>query len=138
MRLLLVGHDRKSAVEQIMLTLFPNEHPQYIEDISELGDYGARVSLNEGKKYITAVTIFIEESKRFMGVARVLISSFGSGELERKRAQNNIIKRSFYKAVMETGKFNPSWGMLTGIRPSKITCPIGQFIFRDIHTNRLY
>ena len=92
MRLPLVGHDRKSAVEQIMLTLFPNEHPQYIEDISELGDYGARVSLNEGKKYITAVTIFIEESKRFMGVARVLIRSFGSGELERKRAQYNIIK----------------------------------------------
>ena len=53
MKLILKGHDYKYAAEQMLLSLFPGEKPEYSG--TEAGS-SAEISLSEGAEYATAVT----------------------------------------------------------------------------------
>jgi oxygen-independent coproporphyrinogen-3 oxidase len=54
MKLYLIGHDYKYAVEQIMLTLFPAERPEYPRELPAEGENWAKVILSQGKTWVTA------------------------------------------------------------------------------------
>ena len=53
MKLYLIGHDYKYAAEQMMLSLYPAERPEYPEG-KPVGDR-VELSLHEGEKFITCV-----------------------------------------------------------------------------------
>ena len=55
MKLLFKGHDARYAVEQSLLAFFPQERPVY--DPAAREENQATVTLSQGKKYITAVTM---------------------------------------------------------------------------------
>ena len=117
MELFLKGHDYKYAVEQIMLTLFPDERPEYPPYTT--GGFRARVSLREAAQYVTADTVIYDSIYRYVGRSRVARSEL-RGTVVSERLKQRIIKQSFYRAgVRYLGK-KPAWGALSGVRPAKL------------------
>ena len=122
MKLTLVGHGYKYAVEQIMLALFPGEKPVYAPAPAlDAGDDGlsATSRLRMGAVYAQAVTVMRCGDKVSRAIARVRLDSL-TGKLVTSRLIQRIIKQSFYHAALEFVDAPPVWGSLTGIRPAHI------------------
>jgi len=143
---MLVGHDYKYAVEQIMLALFPGEKPIYSDaDIIRSCELVAESSLRSGSFYAQAQTLMRCNDRVSRGVARIRRDKL-VGKIVTDRLLQRIVKQSFYRAASRLfapaseegdlpqdgsasldvgsfsnrGAFPPVWGSLTGIRPAKI------------------
>ena len=120
MKLNLVGHNYKYAVEQIMLSLFPKEKPEYSADpLVSSNDLFASSHLCFGVTYAQAITITRCGDKVSRGSARVGRAKL-TGKLTTDRLLQRIIKQSFFRAAAEFIEAPPVWGSLTGIRPAHI------------------
>ncbi|MDO4749875.1 MAG: coproporphyrinogen dehydrogenase HemZ [Eubacteriales bacterium] len=117
MELFLIGHDCRYAVEQMLLTLFPEERPQYPEKPS--GADSARITLRRGRKYMTAQCRLGLDGTIYEGQARCLLPD-RSDPLEETRQQQRLVKLAFYRAALRSGRERPVWGALTGVRPARI------------------
>ena len=121
MKLYLYGHDYKYAVEQMLLTLYPDERPEY-PDGRPAGDR-AEISLNAGKKYMTAVCALTRGSVKTVGRAAFPLDG-AKDDLSRESMSQRIIKNAFYRAALRAGHEKPAWGALTGVRPGKVFCSL--------------
>ncbi len=101
----------------MLLTLFPGEKPEFCLSPPE-GD-GAVISLREGTQRATAFCRLTRGGKVFTGRASVPLSML-SGELERTRYFQRIVKLAFFRAGVKCSGQTPVWGALTGIRPGKL------------------
>ena len=117
MKLYLIGHDYKYASEQIMLSLFPNERPEYPEGKPE----GERleIKLSEGKKFVTASCVLVNADGTFRASAKQKKED-GASEILTDRINQRLIKNAVYRAALRSGIKRPAWGSLTGVRPGKI------------------
>ncbi len=115
MRLILIGHDCRYAIEQSLLAFFPQERPVYEGE----GEPWAEVRLLEGRRYHTAVTTIAMDGRRTRGSARAELKAIAD-PYEREREQQKILKLSFFKAASALTGTVPPWGALTGIRPAKL------------------
>lgn len=104
MKLTLVGHDDRYAVEQLMLSLFGNDFQG--EAIS---------TLHRGQTYLTASTKITLDGKTVTRSRRILASR------ETVRLRRQALQQSFYLAAREFLPASPAWGALAGVRPTKIT-----------------
>lgn len=116
MKLELIGHDERYAVEQSLLALFPGERPVY-EAIAPGDAAWARSTLAQAGNVCTATT-----ELRFCGGAA---SKSCSGELtgtdyEKEGLRRRLIGRSFFAAARAATGRTPPWGSLTGVRPAKL------------------
>lgn len=123
MKLYLKGHDYKYAVEQMLLSLYPSERPEYPEGRPE-GDR-AELSLSRGKKYTTSVCRLYLDGNAFIGKAAFL-SELASDDISRDRLCQRALKNAFYRAALRSGHSRPAWGALTGVRPGKVFCSLMQ------------
>ena len=121
MRLYLKGHDYKYAAEQIMLTLFPQERPEYPQGRPE-GDR-MELGLSEGRRYMTAACKLCLGGKKYYGRAAAALDKL-DGPLLRDRCCQRLIKNAVYKAALASGIKRPPWGSLTGVRPGKLFVPL--------------
>ena len=119
MKLYLIGHDYKYAAEQMMLSLYPAERPEYPEGKPE-GDR-VELSLRKGKKFITCVCRIAKDDKMFVGRS-AFNAELAADDLSRDRLCSRIIKNAFYRAALRSGHSRPAWGSLTGVRPGKLFC----------------
>ena len=121
MKLYLYGHEYKYAAEQILLSLFPGERPEYPEGKPE----GNRmeISLSRSARYCTAVCRFYKDGMRFMGRAAVSADKLTSPILTDRHCQR-LIKNAVYRAALSSGLRRPPWGALTGVRPGKLLCSL--------------
>ena len=112
------------AAEQMMLTLFPEERPEYPEDPPPKvlsGEGNAVVfTLRRGEKQASVSALVFRNQERFDGVRR-----FPSEELDRPPEQvyhtvQHALKLAFYKAGTALLGKEPPWGALTGVRPVKL------------------
>ena len=104
MKLTLIGHDDRYAVEQLQLSLFPE------------GTSGEAVSaLHRGKTYLTAVTKITLNGLTVTRSRRLPVSQ------ETVRLRRRILQQSYYLAAKELLPELPPWGALAGVRPTKIT-----------------
>jgi oxygen-independent coproporphyrinogen-3 oxidase len=117
MKLYLSGHDCRYAAEQMLLTLFPGERPEYPDGAPE-GER-AELTLFEGEKRLTAVCRLVRGGKTFLGRA-VVSKSEMTDALVRARLTQRAVSLSFYRAALASGVEKPVWGSLTGIRPGKL------------------
>ena len=119
MKLYLKGHDYKYAVEQMLLTMFPAERPEYPEtetdgdcmtvSLEAAGDStGAECVLRRGGEVFTA-----NESRENAAMPTPLL---------RDRQCQRLIKNVIYRAALASGVRRPAWGALTGVRPGKLLC----------------
>ena len=124
MDLRLVGHDYKYAVEQIMLSLFPEEKPHYSYDpILCSHELFAESRLHFSGLFAQSVTIMRCNDKVSRGYARVSRSRL-TDRLSSDRLLQRIIKQSFFRAASAFIQSPPVWGSLTGIRPAHVAAAI--------------
>ncbi len=104
MNLEIIGHEDQYAVEQLMLSLFPE------------GSEGVVVSkLTRGKTYISAVTEVTMDGKRHRACRRLKACD------ESVRLRRRILQQSLYLAALPFLPKVPAWGALAGVRPTKLS-----------------
>ena len=104
MKLQLVGHEDRYAVEQLQMALFGPDRE------------GEAVSvLHRGNTWLTAVTTITAEGKTSRAVRRM------KKDEETVRLRRRILQQSYYRAAVEHLPVTPPWGALAGVRPTKIT-----------------
>ncbi len=117
MKLYLHGHDYKYAAEQMLLTLYPNERPEYPEGSPE-GDR-AELRLSRGEKFVTASCKLVLGGKAWQGRS-AFKKELITNEISRDKLCQRAIKNAFYRASLASGHQKPVWGALTGVRPGKV------------------
>ena len=117
MRLYLHGHEYKYAVEQMLLTMFPAERPEYPDGKPE----GERleISLSRGTERTTACCTLHINGGTYTGRAQCTNAAM-TDELHTDRVCQRLIKNAIYRAALRSGCPHPAWGALTGVRPGKV------------------
>ena len=104
MKLTLIGHDDRYAVEQLQMALFPE------------GKEGEAVSsLHRGKIWLTATAKITIDGKTATAVRRLKAAE------ETVRLRRRALQQSYYLAAKQLLPSVPAWGALAGVRPTKIT-----------------
>ena len=121
MKLYLYGHEYKYAVEQMLLTLYPTERPQYPEGAPE----GERmeIRLRRSAEGAEASCELVLDTGHWKGRDFAPASSMTSPLEENSRCQR-LIKNAIYRAALASGHPRPAWGALTGVRPGKLLSPL--------------
>ena len=104
MKLTLIGHDDRYAVEQLQMSLF------------DRAAEGETVSaLHRGGTWLTAVTTITQNGKTVRGTRRLKAAE------ESVRLRRRILQQSCYLAAIQLLERKPAWGALAGVRPTKIS-----------------
>ncbi len=111
MDLYLRGHEHKYAAEQMLLTLFPDQRPQYPDRVRP-GDRAELVL--EPDRSVCRLT---RGDGTWEGQAAV---KGWTTQRERVRCEQQAVKLSFYRAALASGVPKPVWGALTGVKPGKL------------------
>ncbi|MDR0916151.1 MAG: coproporphyrinogen dehydrogenase HemZ [Oscillospiraceae bacterium] len=121
MRVTLVGHDYRYAVEQILLHTFPDQKPEFTDETASYTPSDtarAVVKLSRGGTRTTAVTTLTLGGTTYRASAAALSQDLS--DVERSRAERRLIQRSFFRAAKNVGKTDIPWGAAAGIRPSTL------------------
>ena len=100
MKLYLYGHDYKYAVEQMLLTLFPNERPEYPD--AACGGERMEVSLTRGEKLTTGSCRLYRDGGVWYGMARANNAAM-TDPLQRDRICQRLVKNAIYRAALRSG-----------------------------------
>ena len=104
MKLTLLGHDDRYAVEQLQMALFPE------------GTEGEAVStLHRGSTWLTATAKITVDGKTACASRRLKAAE------ETVRLRRHALQQSYYLAAIQLLSHTPAWGALAGVRPTKIT-----------------
>ena len=104
MKLTLIGHDDRYAVEQLQMALFPE------------GTEGESVStLHRSETWLTATAKITVDGKTATASRRIKAPE------ETVRLRRRALQQSYYLAATKLLPNVPAWGALAGVRPTKIT-----------------
>ena len=104
MKLTLLGHDDRYAVEQLQLALFPE------------GTEGeAESALHRGKVWLTATAKITMDGQTVHACRRLKAAE------ETVRLRRQMLQQAYYLAAIRLLPGIPAWGALAGVRPTKIT-----------------
>ena len=104
MKLTLLGHDDRYAVEQLQMALFPE------------GTEGEAVSsLHRGETWLTATAKITIDGHTVSAARRIKTAE------ETVRLRRRALQQSYYLAAVQLLPHAPAWGALAGVRPTKIT-----------------
>ena len=104
MKLTLLGHDDRYAVEQLQMALFP-----------EGADVEAVSTLHRGATWLTATAKITKD-----GITATASRRIKAAE-ETVRLRRRCLQQSYYLAAIQLLPVLPAWGALAGVRPTKIT-----------------
>ena len=117
MKVQLIGHDEKYALEQSLLTLFPGEKPVYGE-VNEASDvHWARVTLTEDEETVQVTTELGLDGK---SAAHSYSYPLSGTDYEKEGQRRHAVGISFFGAAKDLLGISPAWGSLTGVRPAKV------------------
>lgn len=117
MKVQLIGHDEKYALEQSLLTLFPGEKPVYGE-VDEASDvHWARVTLTEDEETVQVTTELGMDGK---SAAHSYSYPLSGTDYEKEGQRRHAVGISFFGAAKDLLGISPAWGSLTGVRPAKV------------------
>ena len=119
MKLYFHGHNYKYAAEQMLLTLFPGQRPEYPNGPPGAGEDGLVLSLHLGARQATATAALTWEGRTCRKARRCPLPDPGD-KVARDRAFQHILKLAFYSAGTALLGAEPPWGALTGVRPVKL------------------
>ena len=119
MKLYLHGHDYKYAAEQMLLTLFPAQRPEYPAGPPAPGEDALVLSLHRGAVWATATAALSYGGREYRAARRCRTAEL-TDPLSTDRALQRILKLAFYGAGTAARGSEPPWGALTGVRPVKI------------------
>ena len=117
MKVELIGHDEKYALEQSLLTLFPGEKPVYGE-VDEASDvHWARVTLSEENDRVQVTTELGIDGR---SAAHSYDYPLSGTDYEKEGQRRHAVGISFFGAAKDLLGISPAWGSLTGVRPAKV------------------
>ena len=119
MKLYYRGHNYRYAAEQMLLTLFPTERPEYADAPPGPGEDALVLSLSRGETWATATAALTWGGAEYRAARRCRVSEL-TDQLFADRALQRILKLAFYDAGTAALGKEPPWGALTGVRPVKI------------------
>ena len=121
MKIQLIGHDEKYAVEQSLLALFPEERPVYGDVDPAVDTRWMIVSLREdeadGKQTCHVTTELGWDGQ--CGPYTMGMPLTGT-EYEKEGLRRRCMGLSIFRAAHTVLGIAPPWGSLTGVRPGKI------------------
>lgn len=119
MNLYFKGHAYQYAAEQMLLTLFPEEHVEYSAEPPAPGTNSVTLSLyREGSLYRARVELCYKETSA-LGEDTADAGAC-TDDLMQDRVCQRILKLAFYRAGVAVLGKEPPWGALTGVRPVKL------------------
>ena len=104
MKLTLIGHEDRYAVEQLQMSLF---------SLTEDGE--AISTLHRGPVWLTATTKITKDGRTVTASKRLKAAA------ETVQLRRRILQQSYYTAALPFLPEVPAWGALAGVRPTKIT-----------------
>lgn len=104
MNLQIIGHSDQYAVEQLLLSLFP-----------EGSEIAAVSALHRGNVWLTASAKITMNGKTGKACRRIRVSD------ETVRLRRQALQQSIYLAAMPLLSEAPAWGALAGVRPTKLS-----------------
>jgi len=104
MKLTLLGHNDRYAVEQLQMALFPE---------GTVGE--AQSSLHRGQVWLTASAKITIDGQTRTASRRI------RADRETVRLRRQALQQSYYLAAIQLLPVLPAWGALAGVRPTKIT-----------------
>ena len=117
MKVELIGHDEKYALEQSLLTLFPGEKPVY-GTVDETADaHWARVTLTEEDERVQVTTELGIDGR---SAAHSYDYPLSGTDYEKEGQRRHAVGISFFGAAKDLLGISPAWGSLTGVRPAKV------------------
>ena len=119
MKLYFHGHDYKYAAEQMLLTLFQDQRPEYPAGRPQEGENHLILSLSLGNQWATASAALTWRGQSCRKTRRCPLPR-SEDKVARDRAFQQILKLAFYQAGTALLGYEPPWGALTGVRPVKI------------------
>ena len=117
MKVQLIGHDEKYALEQSLLTLFPCEKPVYGTVDESVDTRWARVTLTEDGETVQVTTELGVDGK---AAAHSYSYPLSGTDYEKEGQRRHAIGISFFGAAKDLLGISPAWGSLTGVRPAKV------------------
>ena len=118
MKLYFHGHNYKYAAEQMLLTLFPGQRPEYPDGPPAAGEDALVLSLHLGNARATATAALTWRGETCRKLRRCPLPP--ADPVVRDRALQHILKLAFYGAGTALLGYEPPWGALTGVRPVKL------------------
>lgn len=103
MKLTLIGHDDRYAVEQLQLSLFPDAEGEAVS------------TLHRGETWLTATARITVNGVTARASRRIKAAE------ETVRLRRRCLQQSYYLAAKQLLPVTPPWGALAGVRPTKIT-----------------
>ena len=103
MKLTLIGHDDRYAVEQLQLSLFSDTEGEAVS------------ALHRGRVWLTATAKITVNGVTAHASRRIKVSE------ETVRLRRRALQQSYYLAAKQLLPAPPPWGALAGVRPTKIT-----------------
>ena len=120
MNLYFTGHQEKYAVEQTLLTLFPQERAVY-PDTPPGGDNELELAFTRGAAWATARATLRRDGKTYHRQSRVPAADLADSDpVQTIRLIRRALQRAFYRAAVDCLGTEPPWGMLSGVRPVKL------------------
>ena len=104
MNLTLIGHEDRYAVEQLQMALFPEEK-----------DGEAVSTLHRGNIWLTATAKIIINGRTATARCRLKAAD------ETVRLRRRALQQSYYLAAVQLLGYEPAWGALSGVRPTKLS-----------------
>lgn len=117
MRYTLQGHDRDNGVQEMLISLLPDEPHDRVE---ELTGEGCRSVAWEEDGCIRARAHILRGQRESSAEAEAPIPTETDGE-EYKRVLTWCVKSAVYRAVLPLLEAPPAWGSMTGVKPAKPT-----------------
>ena len=112
------------AAEQMMLTLFPLEKPEYPDappPTSLVGESNAVIfTLHRGKKLTNMSALVFRGNRWHNGVVRFPSEKLDEASEAVYHTVQRALKQSFYNAGAALLGHDLPWGSLTGVRPTKL------------------
>ncbi len=107
--------------EQMLLTLFPGERPEYPEGPPDLeGDDGVLIGLSRGRAKASVSVLVKRGGQLRNGTARFPADSLDEPVEQVYHTVSHALKQAFYKAGTALLGHELPWGSLTGVRPVKL------------------
>ena len=117
MKVELIGHDEKYALEQSLLTLFPGEKPVYGTVDEKADAHWARVTLSEENDRVQVTTELGIDGR---SAAHSYDYPLSGTDYEKEGQRRHAVGISFFGAAKDLLGISPAWGSLTGVRPAKV------------------
>lgn len=112
------------AAEQMLLTLFPTERPEYPDTpvpTSLAAESNAIIfTLHRGKKLTNMSALLLRDNRWTNGVVRFPSEALDAPPEQVYHVVQRAVKQAFYKAGILLFGHDLPWGSLTGVRPVKI------------------